>query len=86
MKRLNHLINDALTYKVPYNQNDREVINMNNVSEYKDMYKKAKTIRIADALQLIREAETDEEKSFYAHILNMHFQQKQKVAIERNLF
>ena len=86
MNSLDILIEDALAYKKLLAQNKKDVKNVINIAEYKDLYKKAKEIRIAEALQLIREAETEEEKSFYAHILNLHFQQKQKVAIERNLF
>ena len=86
MDYLNTLIDNALIYEKSKKQEDKGVTNMVDVSEYKDLYKKAKEIRISEALQLIREAESDEEKSFYAHILNLHFQQKQKAAIERNLF
>lgn len=86
MNKLNCLIEDALAYKKVNIQKKKDVYNMINVAEYKELYQKAKEIRIGEALQLIREASSEEEKSFYAHILNLHFQQKQKVAIERNLF
>ena len=86
MNSLDALIEDALAQTEPMDKRKRDVKYMINVAEYKDLYKRAKEIRIAEALQLIREAESEEEKSFYAHILNLHFQQKQKVAIERNLF
>lgn len=53
---------------------------------YKLIYEQVRELSIAEALQLIRNAETDEEKSFYACLLNWHFQRKQKIAIEKNLF
>lgn len=86
MNSLDCLISDAVACKKSANQNIRDVKSMVNVAEYKELYKKAKEMRIGEALQLIREAKSEDEKSFYAHILNLHFQQKQKDTIERNLF
>ena len=53
---------------------------------YKQMYRQALELGIGEALELIHNAETDEEKSFYTALLNWHFQRKQKIAIEKNLF
>ncbi|MBR2861588.1 MAG: hypothetical protein IKB86_07100 [Clostridia bacterium] len=52
----------------------------------KNLYAQAQELSIKDLMTLIREAASDDEKSFYARILNWHFQRKQKVAIEQNLF
>lgn len=52
----------------------------------KSVYTQAQELGIGELLALIREATSDDEKSFYACILNWHFQRKQKVAIEQNLF
>lgn len=54
--------------------------------KFKLMYEQARELSIADALTLIREAGTDEERSFYTCLLNWHFKRKQKIAIEQNLF
>lgn len=54
--------------------------------EYKQMYRQAQELGISEALELIRGAETDEERSFYTCLLNWNFQRKQKRAIEQNLF
>lgn len=54
--------------------------------DYKQLYLQALELGIGDALELIRTAETEDERSFYAALLNWHFQRKQKDAIEQNLF
>lgn len=52
----------------------------------KSLYAQVQELSIKDLMTLIREAASDDEKSFYACILNWHFQRKQKIAIENNLF
>ena len=52
----------------------------------KNLYAQAQELGIGELLTLIREAASEDERSFYACILNWHFQRKQKVAIEQNLF
>lgn len=54
--------------------------------KYKEMYQEVLDLSIRDVMALIREAPTDEERSFYACLLNWHMQRKQKIAIENNLF
>ena len=51
-----------------------------------NLYAQAVELGIGELLTLIREAASEDEKSFYACILNWHFQRKHKIAIEQNLF
>ena len=53
---------------------------------YKQMYLQALELGIGEAMELISTAKTDDERSFYAALLNWQFQRKQKDAIEQNLF
>ena len=50
-----------------------------NVSRYK-------TTTTGDTLQLVMEAESEEEQDFFEMVGNFLLQQKQKQVIERNLF
>lgn len=59
---------------------------MGRYEDLKQLYQTAKTVGIGEALQLIREAESEDEQAFYAFILNQHFQRRQNVAIEQHLF
>lgn len=52
----------------------------------KSLYAQAQELGIKDLMTLIREAASEDERSFYACILNWHFRRKQKIAIEQNLF
>ncbi len=50
------------------------------------MYKDIKTLQPEDTLQLVMEAENKEEKDFFEMVGNFLLQQKQKKAIEGNMF
>ena len=54
--------------------------------DYKQLYRQELELSIRDMLELIRNAESEDEKSFYAALLNWHFQRKQRKTIEQNLF
>ncbi len=54
--------------------------------KYFQMYKAMKELQPEDTLQLVLEAEDQEERDFYEMLGNFLLQQKQKQVIERNLF
>lgn len=54
--------------------------------KYSKIFKDIKELQPEDTLQLIIEAESDEEKHFFEMIGNYLLQERQKQAIERNLF
>lgn len=59
---------------------------MCDVNKYNKIYKDITSLQPEDTLQLVLEAETEEEKSFYELIGDFLLQMKQKRVIERNLF
>lgn len=59
---------------------------MCDVKKFSKIYKDILTLQPEDTLQLILEAETEEEKDFYELIGDFLLQKKQKQVIERNLF
>ena len=59
---------------------------MCDVKKYNEIYKDITLLQPEDTLQLVLEAETEEEKIFYELIGDFLLQTKQKQAIERNLF
>lgn len=59
---------------------------MCNVNKYNEIFKDITALQPEDTLQLILEAETEEEKNFYELVGDFLLQMKQKRAIERNLF
>lgn len=59
---------------------------MCDVNKYFNMYKDIKTLRPEDTLQLIMEAENEEERNFFEMLGNFLLQQKQKKVIEGNMF
>lgn len=59
---------------------------MCDVKKYYDMFEDISKLTAQDTLQLVKEAETDEIKEFYAMIGNYLLQKKQREVIERNLF
>lgn len=63
-----------------------EVSYMCDVSKFSSMYEEMKKLTPEDTLQLILEAETEEQKAFFTMLGNFLLQQKQKQVIERNLF
>ena len=59
---------------------------MCDVEKYNKIYKDITSLQPEDTLQLVLEAETEEEKSFYELIGDFLLQMKQKQVVERNLF
>ena len=59
---------------------------MCDVKKYNEIYKDILKLQPEDTLQLVLEAETEEEKEFYELVGDFLLQLKQKQVIERNLF
>lgn len=59
---------------------------MCDVKKYSKIYKDISKLQLEDTLQLVLEAETEEEKSFYELVGDFLLQTRQKQVIERNLF
>lgn len=59
---------------------------MCDVEKYNKIYKDITSLQPEDTLQLVLEAETEEEKTFYELIGDFLLQMKQKQVVERNLF
>lgn len=59
---------------------------MCDVKKYKDIYKEIITLQPEDTMQLVLEAETEEEKEFYELVGDYLLQKKQKKVMEGNLF
>ena len=59
---------------------------MCDVKKYNNIFKDIKSLRQDDTLQLILEAETQEERDFYVMVGNFLLQKKQKTVVEGNLF
>lgn len=60
--------------------------NMCDVKKYSEIYKDIKALQPEDTLQLVLEAETEEEKVFYEMVGDFLLQTKQKKVVEGNLF
>lgn len=59
---------------------------MCDVKKYERIYQEIKKLQPEDTLQLVLEAETEEEKNFYEMVGDFLLQMKQKKVIERNMF
>ena len=59
---------------------------MCDVKKYNKIFKDITSLQPEDSLQLVLEAETEEEKNFYELIGDFLLQMKQKQVVERNLF
>ena len=59
---------------------------MCDVKKYSEIYKDIKAFKPEDTLQLVLEAETEEEKNFYELVGDFLLQTKQKKVVEGNLF
>ena len=59
---------------------------MCDTKKYYSIFQDIKTLSQSDTLQLILEAETQEEKEFFAMVGNFLLKNKQKKVIEGNLF
>ena len=59
---------------------------MCDVQKYEKIYEDIKTLQPEDTLQLVLEAETEEQRSFYEMVGDFLLQKKQRQVMERNLF
>lgn len=59
---------------------------MCDVKKYERIYQEIENLQPEDTLQLVLEAETEEQRSFYEMIGDFLLQKKQRQVIERNLF
>ncbi len=59
---------------------------MCDVKKYEKLYKEIEKLQPEDTLQLVLEAETEEQKEFYEMVGDFLLQKKQKEVIERKLF
>lgn len=59
---------------------------MCDVEKYKKIYQEITQLDPEDTLQLILEADTEEQREFYQVVGDFLLQKKQKEVIERNLF
>ena len=59
---------------------------MCDVKKFNQIYKEIASLQPDDTLQLVLEAETEEEKEFYELVGDFLLQIKQREVIERNLF
>ena len=59
---------------------------MCDVKKFSRIYKDISMLQPEDTLQLVLEAETEDEKDFYELVGDFLLQRKQKQVVERNLF
>lgn len=59
---------------------------MCDVKKYEKLYQEIEKLQPEDTLQLVLEAETEEQKEFYEMVGDFLLQKKQKEVIERELF
>ena len=59
---------------------------MCDINKYSEIYKDISALQPEDTLQLVLEAETEEERSFYELVGDFLLQIRQKKVIERNMF
>ncbi|MEQ2040039.1 hypothetical protein [Mediterraneibacter gnavus] len=56
------------------------------MKKYEELYQEIEKLKPEDTLQLVLEAETEEEREFYELVGDFLLQKRQRKAIERNLF
>ena len=59
---------------------------MCDVKKYEKIYQEIEKLKPEDTLQLVLEAETEEQREFYEIVGDFLLQKKQKTVIERKLF
>lgn len=59
---------------------------MCDVKKYEKLYREIEQLKPEDTLQLVMEAETEEQREFYQIVGDFLLQKKQREVIERNLF
>ena len=59
---------------------------MCDVKKYEQIYNEIKKLQPEDTMQLVLEADTEEQREFYEMVGDYLLQKEQKKAIKRNLF
>ena len=59
---------------------------MCDAKKYEKLYQEIEKLKLEDTLQLMLEAETEEQRAFYQVVGDFLLQKKQREVIERNLF
>ena len=59
---------------------------MCDIKKYENIYQEIARLEPEDTLQLVLEADTEEQRDFYQLVGDFLLQKKQKQVIERNLF
>ncbi len=59
---------------------------MCDVKKYESIYNEIQNLQPEDTLQLVLEAETEEQRDFYEMVGDFLLQQRQKQIVERKLF
>ena len=59
---------------------------MSVVKKYENIYNEIEHLQPKDTLQLVLEAETEDQRSFYEMVGDFLLQKSQRQVIERNLF
>jgi hypothetical protein len=59
---------------------------MCDVKKYSDIFKEIQKLEPDDTMQLVLEADTEEERNFYELVSDFLLQSKQKDSIARNVF
>jgi hypothetical protein len=62
------------------------VLPMCDVKKYRDIFKEIQKLEPDDTMQLVLEADTEEERNFYELVSDFLLQSKQKDSIARNVF
>ena len=63
-----------------------ENFDMCDIKKYEKIYQEIARLEPEDTLQLVLEADTEEQREFYQLVGDFLLQKKQKQVIERNLF
>lgn len=63
-----------------------EVVGMCDVKKYEKIYQEIALLQPEDTLQLILEADTEEQREFYQLVGDFLLQKKQREVIKQNLF
>lgn len=59
---------------------------MCDVNKYVKIYKELEKLQPEDTMQLVLEAETEEQRNFFEMLGDFLLQQRQKEIVERNIF
>ena len=56
------------------------------MEDLRQIYDRLRSLSSGTTMDLVRQAQTEEERRFWAYVLNMNLQRNQKIAIENNWF